>query len=287
MLIPPDIRARIRGLRFTSPLVANGNGVGQHLGRHRGSGVEFEQYRAYEPGDEPRRVDWKLYGRSDRFFVREATKENPLTVWLLVDATVSMAQADTNRPNYSKLVAAKLLAACLAEIGVAQGEPVGMFGIGSGLDFVPPSTGTRHRDRLFAALDGLVSRGAWPAETRLQPLWERISPDSLIVIISDGFDSALPIMVERLAATRRQVFSLGILSCDERDFPFEGGFIFRDPESGEECRIDGAAARADFLSRFAGARADLVARLAQSGVRHIEHYLDEPADLPLRRLLAP
>jgi uncharacterized protein (DUF58 family) len=286
MLIPPDIRARIRTLRFTSPLIANGSAVGQHLGRHRGSGLEFEQYRAYEPGDEPRRVDWKLYARSDRFFVREATKDSPLTVWVIIDATASMAQADTRRPDYSKFAAAKLLAACLVEIACMQGEPVGMIGIGHTLQFVPPGAGTRQRDRLFAALDSLSCGGAWPPESRLQPLWQRTALDSLIVIISDGFDDSLPIMVERLAAARRQVLSLGVLSCDEREFPFEGGFIFSDPETGEECRIDGAAARADFLARFANARRALAERLARSGVRHVEHFLDEPADLPLRRLLA-
>ena len=106
------------------------------------------------------------------------------------------------------------------------------------------------------------------------------------MIISDGFDPSLPIMVERLAAARRQVLSLGVLSCDERDFPFEGGFIFLDPETGEERRIDGHAARADFLVRFGRARGELASRLARSGVRHVEHFIDEPADLPLRRLLA-
>ena len=142
-----------------SARAANAAGVGQHWGRHRGSGLEFEQYRAYEPGDEPRRVDWKLYGRSDRFFVREATQDSPLTIWLLVDATASMAQADIRRPDFSRLTAAKLLAACLAEIAIVQGDPVGMIGVGGAPQLVPPSTGTRQRDRLFAALDSLVLRG--------------------------------------------------------------------------------------------------------------------------------
>ena len=286
MLIPPDIRARIRGLRFTSPLIANGAGAGQHFGRQKGSGLEFEQYRAYEPGDEPRRVDWKLYGRSDRFFVREATKDSPLTIWVLIDTTASMAQADTARADYSKLDAAKLLAACLIEIAVMQGEPVGMFGIGGVLQLVPANAGTRQRDRLFVTLDGLSCSGEWPSEARLQLLWERIALDSLIVVISDGFDGSLPIIVERLAAARRQVLSLGIVSCDERDFPFAGDFVFCDPETGERRRVDGAAARADFLQRFAQSRRELAARIARTGARHIEHYLDEPADLTLRRLLS-
>jgi uncharacterized protein (DUF58 family) len=287
MLIPPDLRARLRGLRFVSPLIANGSGVGQHSGRHRGAGLEFEQYRAYEPGDEPRRVDWKLYGRSDRFFVREAARDSPLTVWVLVDATASMAQADAARPHYSKFAAAKLLAACLSEIAVTQGEPIGLIALSAaGVQLVPPGTGTRHHDRLLVALDRLTCTGAWPGESTLAPVWERIALDSLVVILSDGFDPALPSMVGRLAAARRQVLSLGLVSCEERDFPFAGGFIFRDPETGEECRVDGEAARNDFLRRFAHARAELMQRLAQSGVRHVEHVLDEPPDLALRRLLS-
>jgi uncharacterized protein (DUF58 family) len=287
MVIPPDLRARLRGLRFVSPLFANGSGVGQHTGRNRGAGLEFEQYRAYEPGDEPRRVDWKLYGRSDRFFVREAVRDSPLTVWLLIDATASMGQADAVRADYSKFAAAKLLAACLSEIAVMGGEPCGLIALGgAGVQLVPPGVGTRHHDRVLVALDRLTYAGAWPEEATLRPVWERIALDSLVVILSDGFDPALPVMVERLAAARRQVLSLGLVSCEERDFPFAGGFIFRDPESGAECRVDGEAARSDFLRRFAHARAELIQRLARSGVRHVDHMLDEPPDLVLRRLLS-
>lgn len=287
MLIPSDVRARLRGLRFASRLFANGLGLGQHRGRSRGAGLEFEQYRCYEIGDEPRRIDWKLYARSDRFFVREAARDSPLTVWVLLDATASMAQADAARPGYSKFGAAKLLAACLAEIAVAQGDNIGVIGItGDGLQLVGAGGGARHRDRLLIELDAFVCGGRWPNEAIFAPVWERVASDSLVVILSDGFDAALPVVAQKLAAARRQVLSLGILGCDERDFPFTGGCFFRDPETGAECRIDGAAARTDFLTRFAAARRELVQRLARDGVPHVDHYLDEPADVVLRRILA-
>jgi uncharacterized protein (DUF58 family) len=285
VVIPPEVRARLRALRFVSPLSAAGSGLGQHQGRHQGAGVEFEQYRAYEPGDELRRIDWKLYGRSDRFFVREATRDSPLTVWVMIDGTGSMMQADSRRPDYRKFDAAKLLAACLADIAVMQGEPVGIIAVGDNPQMIAPGTGTRHFDRLLVALDRWTCAGTWPGESALEPVWQRIALDSVIVVISDGFDPAMPSMVKRLTATRRHVLSLGVLSCEERDFPFTGGFIFRDPESGEECRVDGEAARADFLRRFGQARTELVQGLSRTGIRHVEHYLDEPADLPLRRLL--
>ena len=85
--IPPQVRARLRELRLGSRKPAPGHGFGQHSSRSRGSGLEFAQYRAYEPGDEPRQIDWKLFARSDRYFVREAESEAALTLWLVVDAS--------------------------------------------------------------------------------------------------------------------------------------------------------------------------------------------------------
>jgi uncharacterized protein (DUF58 family) len=287
MLIPDDLRTRLRGLRFMTRHPALRQGLGQHHGRSRGAGLEFEQYRAYEPGDEPRRVDWKLYARSDRFFVREAARDSPLSVWVLLDASASMAQADAARPAYSKFAAAKLLAACLAEVATLQGDSCGIASLSSkGVAVAPSGSGARHRDRLWLALEPLRAQGEWPIEAQLAPLWERISPETVVVIISDGLDAALPAFAARLAAARRQVLSLGLISCEERDFPFAGGYVFVDPETGAECRSDGAAARAEFLARFTAARTALARELARCGIRHVDHCLDEAPDVPLRQLLA-
>ena len=108
--IPPQVRSRLKNLRITARRAAGAHGIGLHHSRSRGAGLEFAQYRAYEPGDELRQIDWKLYGRSDRFFVREAERESPLAVWVLIDASASMAQADAARPGWSRLDAAKALA---------------------------------------------------------------------------------------------------------------------------------------------------------------------------------
>jgi len=158
---------------------------------------------------------------------------------------------------------------------------------GTGLRLVPAGAGRRHRDRVLLALEGLRCAGVWPNEaTALRPVWERIEAESLVVILTDGFDLALPEFALRLAAARRHVLSLGLIGCEERDFPFEGGFVFRDPETGAECSVDAAAARADYLTRFTHARAELARRLAQGGIRHVDHCLDEAPDAPLRRLLS-
>jgi len=285
--IPPDVRARLKDIALTARFAVGGHGFGLHSSRSRGAGLEFAQYRAYEPGDELRQVDWKLYARSDRYFVREAERDSPLTVWILVDATASMTQADAARPDWSRLDAAKALAACAIELALRQGDRFGLAVLGGdGLRVHAAGAGPRQRDRCLLALQATAARGNWPAESALQLLWERVAAGSLVLWLGDGFDDAGVRLAERFAATRREVVGVRILTVGERDFPFRGGYRFRDPESGEEVLGDGDAIRAGFLERFGAARVALTARLAASGIRQVEYVLDEAPDLPLRRLFA-
>jgi uncharacterized protein (DUF58 family) len=280
--IPADVRARLRGLRLRARNGA-GDGLGQHMSRSRGAGLEFAQYRAYEPGDELRRIDWKLYARSDRYFVREAERDSPLTAWLIVDATASMRQADRTHPERSKLDAAKSLCACTIELALAQGDRFGVIALGGSTPLaIPAAAGARQRDRCLLELARLTPAGEWPDASTLQPLWERIAPNALVLILSDFFDAAAVELAERLAAARREVLSVQFLAADERDFPFTGGHRFRDPESANERRVDADAVRRDFLERFASARAQLAQRFAARGIRHVEYLLDAPIDAPLR-----
>jgi uncharacterized protein (DUF58 family) len=285
--IPAPVRARLKDLRLAGRRTTGGHGFGQHASRSRGAGLEFAQYRAYEPGDELRQIDWKLYARSDRFFVREAERDSPLTAWVVIDCTASMAQGDAARPTWSRLDAARALAACLFELALRQGDRFGLAAIGGdGLRLVPPGAGPRQRDRCLLELQGLRAHGGWPAEPTLRPLWERIGAGHLALVLSDDFDEGTVQLCERLAAARREVLNLQILTSEERDFPFRGGHRFRDAETGAELLSDGASARAGFLAAFAVAQRGLSARLAASGIRHTAHVLDEALDAPLRRLLA-
>lgn len=284
-LIAPAVRARLKSLRLVARRAVGAQGIGLHASRSRGAGLEFAQYRAYEPGDELRQVDWKLYARSDKFFVREAERESPLAVWLLVDASASMGQEDAARPGWSRLAAAKSIAACLVEVALRQGDRIGMATLrDDGLRVIAPAASTRQRDALRHALHGLDTRGPWPGDARLRPLWERIRANDLVVLLSDLFDDGAVDMLTRLAAARRDVIAIQMLTAEERDFPFQGGHRFRDPETGDELLGDGAAMRSDFMARFSQAREALHARLDDAGVRHASHVLDEPVDAPLHRL---
>ncbi|MCC8552476.1 DUF58 domain-containing protein [Xanthomonas hortorum] len=285
VLIPAELRSRLRGLQLHARHAQGAHGIGQHASRNRGAGLEFSQYRAYEPGDALRQIDWKLYARSDRFFVREAERESPLTLWLLLDATASAGQADQAHPAYTRLQAMATLAACAAEVALRQGDQVGLFAVhGDGLVAVPAGGGPRQRDRLWLALQRLRAGGRWPGMDALRPLWERIAAHALVLSIGDGFDEELVGALEKLAAARREVIQLQVLTCDERDFTFSGGHRFRDPETGEELLGDGAAMRAAYVQRFGEAQRARQARWQAAGIAHALHYLDAPPEAALRAL---
>ena len=284
-LIPPQVRSRLKDLRLTSRRAVGLHGIGLHHSRSRGAGLEFSQYRAYEPGDELRQIDWKLYARSDRFFVREAERESPLAVWIVIDASASMAQEDGARPGWSRLDAAKALAACIAELALRQGDRFGLVILrDDGLRLIAPDTGTRQRDRLLLELHALSARGAFPAADQLAPVWDRVGAHDLVVMLSDCFDEAGLELMQRLSAARREVLAIQLLTVEERDFPFRGGYRFRDPETGEELLGDGAALRNEYLRRFGEARDALHAQFDSSGIRHASYVLDQELDLPLRQL---
>jgi len=286
-LIPPDVRARLRDLRIASRRSAGGDGLGQHASRSRGAGLEFAQYRAYEPGDEPRRIDWKLYARSDRYFVREAERDSPLDLWLLLDATASMRQADQARPGYAKFDALRGLVACVIDIALRQGDRFGVVVIGGAMPLaIPLGSDARHRDRCLLELSRVQAAGTWPQEQALHAAAARIAAHSLVLMLSDFFDAAAFELARRLAGAGREVLTLQMLAADERDFPFAGGHRFLDPESAEQRRVEAAAVRDDFRARFSAARETLAANAAALGIRHAAHVIDEALDAPLRTLFA-
>lgn len=275
-LIPPDVRYRLKALSLGTRRAVGERGIGAHASRSRGAGLEFAQYRAYEQGDEPRQIDWKLYARSDRFFVREAERESPVALWILLDASGSMAD---------RFVPARGVAACLAELALANGDRFGLLALSdTGLQRAAPASGTQARDRLQRLLAILEAGGGLPDEAMLAPLWERIGARDLIVMLSDFFDEGAATLATRLSDAGREVLAIELLTPAERDFPFTAGHVYRDPETGRELVGDGPALRDAFLARFGDARAALHARFAASGVRHATLFTDQPIDMPLHAL---
>jgi len=283
--LPPELRTRLRALSIVPRRAAALASAGMHDSRNRGGGLEFAQYRAYERGDDLRGIDWKLYARSDKFFVRDAERESPIAVWFVLDASASMDQSDIARPDWSRFDAARRLVASLIEIALYQGDRFGLIvQAADGPVVIAPGGGGRHRDRLLLTMAPARPGGVAQWERDVSVFGEQMGRNDLILIVSDGFDEACITTAERLAASGRDVALFQVLTADERDFPFAQGYRFHDPETGQEIVGDGRALRQDFITRFAAARAALSARLEARGIRHVEHFTDESADIPIRTL---
>jgi len=308
-LLPPDLRARLRTLAIVPRLPPPAGPLGQAASRRRGTGLEFSQYRAYEPGDEPRRIDWKLYARSDRYFVREAESEAALRVWVVLDASASMGQEEglaagpeqgagqgiaaamgsssigVRDAGRSKWDAARALAAATIELALRQGDQFGLLVVrDAALAWVGEGSGPRHRDRCLHALEQATPAGRWPDAEALRVAWSRIPPGSVVLLVGDGFDATAEAFAVRLSSTGRDVRSIALSTLDERQFPLRGSYVFEDPETGARVEVDAARAREAYLQAFADARNAHARRLATAGARHLEHSLGQPLDRALRVL---
>lgn len=170
------------------------------------------------------------------------------------------------------------------ELALQQGDRFGTVAInGDGVQLVPAGSGARQRDRIHLLLHRLRARGAWPAADALRPVWERVQANDMLVALGDGFDEAGTVLLERLAAARRDVAQLQILTADERDFPFGTATASATRKPVKNCWVM-AARSATRTARFAEAQRVLQARLLRGGVAHVVTHTDQPLDAPLRRL---
>ena len=215
--------------------VLAGLGHGLHAGRERGAGVEFSEYRAYAPGDEWRRVDWKLMARADRYYVREAERDSHVALWLWLDATASMAEPSRSVDGLNKLWYARTILACVAAIAQRQGDAFGLVVCsGERVRFTPAARGPRQLHRVLAELAKAEPAGSLPAADALKASLHFARSPSLIFAASDFLDWPSPQSeaLLRLRSMRHDVRALCLHTEAERDAGFTDG-AYRDPEQAE------------------------------------------------------
>jgi len=213
--------------------VLAGLGHGIHVGRERGAGVEFSEYRAYAPGDEWRRVDWKLLARADRYFVREAERDSHVAVWLVLDASASMQEPSREVEGADKLAYARTLLGCVAAIAQRQGDAVGLVVLGAGkVQFIPALRGPRQLQRVLLQLSRVQAEGELPDADTLRASLHFAQSPSAIYAASDLLDWPSPLSqaLTRLRGMRHDVRVLCLQTQAEVDASFSSNTAYRDPE---------------------------------------------------------
>ncbi len=236
MLATSALIAQTSDLDLIIRHVLAGLGHGLHAGRERGAGVEFSEYRAYAPGDEWRRVDWKLMARADRYYVREAERDSHVALWLWLDATASMAEPSRSVDGLDKLWYARTILACIAAIAQRQGDAFGLVVCsGERVQFTPAARGPRQLHRVLAQLTKAQASGSLPATDALKASLHFARSPSLIFAASDFLDWPSPQSeaLLRLRRMRHDVRALCLHTEAERDASFTFDRPYRDPEQGE------------------------------------------------------
>ncbi|MDQ2821223.1 MAG: DUF58 domain-containing protein [Pseudomonadota bacterium] len=254
-MLAASVLAHATNLDLVIRHVLAGLGHGIHVGVERGAGVEFSEYRAYTPGDEWRRVDWKLLARTDRYFIREAERDSHVAVWLVLDATASMAEPSRAIDGLDKIGYARAILACIGAIAQRQGDAFGLVVLQDGrTQFTPAARGPRQLHRVLDQLQKAAPLGKLPDA----PTLHFAGSPSVIFAASDFLDWPSPLSeaLLRLRHMRHDVRALLLHTQAEVDADFKTGAAYRDPEGEGMFGFDQGAYTAARATHFAGVKAD-------------------------------
>ena len=289
-LLPPHTAARLAGLQLLAKNTVEGFRGGLHKSPLRGSGAEFKQHRGYVPGDDPRTIDWKLYGKTDRLFVREHEEETNLRCTLLVDCSGSMAYAGSRSGGLSKHAYAVRCAAALAHLLLRQQDGAGLVTFGTTVRrAIPPRSRPRHLQLLLTELAGCEPDGETDLGEVLNRVAAKLPRRGLVVLLSDLFGDVgtLTTALARFRHGGHEVLCLQVLDPDELDFPFDRRTEFRSLEtSAVRHTVDPAQARRAYLDRLDRWRAELKRACGRQRVGLAPLRTDRPVGDALAALIA-
>lgn len=285
--LDPVALAKLRNLSLgLRRVAAEGHLTGRHRSSARGLSHEFAEHRAYVPGDEVRSLDWKVFARQERFYVRQYQSENILTGTILLDASGSMAYAAGGRP--SKWETACRLAMAFAYLIVAEGDAAGLALFDTRpREFLAP----RSTFGQLGVLDALLERSRPGGETDLAAVLEgaaaRIRRRSLVVLISDllGEPESILGTVKALQARRHELMVVQVLDPAERDFGFEGPTLFRCLEGGRELYCDASSLREAYRGAFARQQRLYEAGFHGASISFLSLFTGQPWEGGLARFL--
>ncbi|WP_010584954.1 DUF58 domain-containing protein [Schlesneria paludicola] len=266
----PKVLAAISGLMFRARHVVEGTISGLHKSPFHGHNVEFAQYREYSPGDDLRRLDWRVVGRTDRFYIKQYEEESNLQATIVMDASASMKYGSG---PLTKFEYAATLAASLASLLIEQGDPVGLALFDNQQRRVLPPAATQSQ---LALIIGHLEEAQPDRETDLgtvlQTLGDQLKRRGLVVVISDLL-TELPSLfdgLDRLRHRGNEVLMIHVLDSDELELPFNDYVLFRDIEGTEEFMAEPWA----FRKAYCAAMQDFIAEIKEGcGRRGIDNLL--------------
>ncbi len=255
-LLDPDALAKIHRLEFIARGVVEGFVAGRHQSPYKGFSVEFAEHRQYTPGDNIRDLDWRVFGKSDRYYIKQYIEETNLRATILLDGSGSMKYtgdeaSSRNGKPLSKFAYGRYVAASLAHLMIHQQDAVGLVTFDTEIRrYIPPRSRVTHLRAILEELHGTEAGGETALAPILHDIAERAHRRGLIVLISDLLDDAEDILnaLHHFRHRKHEVLVLHVLAEEELNFPFDHWSQFRDLEIDKHhVQLDPRSVRTQYL----------------------------------------
>jgi len=284
MLLDPKVLMAIKSLPLLAKTVVDGFMNGFNKSTVKGPGLEFSQYRSYQPGDDLRWLDWRMYARSDRYYIRESEVETSISVRFLIDASASMNHSDG---MLKKIEYARFLAASLAYLANLQGDAVGLYAFKEGSLFsLAAKQDPQHLQRLYYQLENIEPKGTFTKPVHYKELFAGSGRKEMLIFITDMYqpNGEITRLLDSLAALKHEIIVFQLMGQNELDFDFNGYAAVEDLETGEVVPL-GNQAKAAYLQNL---QQHIETTRMQLLGKHIFHRListAQPLDKALRDFL--
>jgi len=277
--LDPEVLARIDNLELLARTVVDGFINGLHRSPYLGLSIDFAEYRPYMPGDDIRRIDWRVFGRTDRFYVKEFEADTNTNFVVLLDISRSMDYASQ---GISKLDYARYLTACLAYFSRQQRDRVGLVTFDEKIvDIVPPSA--KHLDVVLHTVDRIQPGGKGELEAPLLKVAEAVKRRSILALVSDLYHDPQEVLraVSYLKNKGNDVLVFHVLDPAEIEFPFDGPAHFEDLESGEKMPVVPERQREEYRALMKAHLDDLTRLLVENRMDYFLFDTSKPLDYAL------
>jgi uncharacterized protein (DUF58 family) len=247
-----EVLSRIDDMQLLAKVVVEGFILGLHHSPYRGFSVEFAEYRQYAPGDEVKHIDWKVFARTDRYYLKQFEEETNLACYIVLDASASMGYS--SRPDLpTKLHYGRAAAACLAYFMVHQRDATGLMVFDSKVrSILPPRGSQTHLKHLLSELEGVRPGGETNIAAPLHELAEGMRRRGLVILISDLLDDPEAVLsaLQHFRFDGHDVIVLHVLDPAELTFPFDSLTEFTDLETGQKALVTPEGMRTVYLEQM-------------------------------------
>lgn len=281
--LDPSLLAKISDLALLARSVVDGFMHGQHRSMRKGSSLDFAEHRAYQPGDDLRRIDWRVYGRTDRFYIKEYDADTNASVLFAVDTSGSM---NYGSGSVTKFVYARMLTASLAWLSQSQGDRVGLATFTQDLvEVIPPSV--RHLQRMLHTLAATTAAGTSQLIHAIGKVGLLSPRAGIVVLVTDCYEQpdALGRAVDALRMHGHDVIVFHVIDPAERDLPGNDDTTFEDVESGMILPLKPDVLRERYRRLVASHYDALQARFTAAGADYVRLLTNEPLDRALHTYL--